>query len=454
MNNIDRSNLKNELASYKQKLLICRVGRTVVPSLLGCDPIVMMRADLYMKPGRPGDRRRRPAGVPSPRAWAAGAAQPVRVGFVPLLDAAPLIVAHHNGYFAEEDVPVVLERQIGWGNIRDKLTFGRLDAAHAPLGMPLLSALGRDGFTEPLVAAMNLGCGTDAITFGRRLTEAGVDTAASLATFTVGQAASVNPPVIAHVFGCSVHHYLLRSWLAAAGVNPDVDVRLCVLPPPQVAAHLAHESIDGFCVGEPWNTLAVRERTGRIAAVTSDVVPSHPDKVLAVTRRWSTAHPDALHRLIRAVLRGVQFCGQEQNVPEVARLLSVEPYLNLPAELVEQSLLLPQRFAPPAASESDVAPPPVSAAWCRQAFELERTFPSVTHHIWLATEMSRWGHLPRSTNAATFAACVASDGYRAAAGSFGIECPVRNDPPMPLADGWFEADQLVRRNRKVAVVYS
>ena len=386
---------------------------------------------------------------------AASRTQPVRIGFVPLLDATPLIIAQYNGYFADEDVPVVLERQIGWGNVRDKLTYGRLDAAHALLGMPLLSALGRDGFTEPLVAAINLGCGTDAITFGRDLIDAGVDSAVALATFTADRVAFAPQPLLAHVFGCSVHHYLLRSWLHSAGVDPDNDLRLCVLPPPQVATHLGHGSVDGFCVGEPWNSMAVREGSGRIVAVTSDVVPSHPDKVLAVTRRWAAEHPDVLHRLIRAVLRGVQFCGQEQNLPQIAEVLSSEAYLNLPAAMIEQSMRLPQRFASPSVSDVDDQPPVTTAAeWCRQAFELDRTFPSVTHHVWLANEMSRWHHLPRSTGADTFAACVASDAYRAAAGSLGIDCPVRNDPPMPLADGWFEADKPVRRNRKTALVYS
>ncbi len=339
----------------------------------------------------------------------------IRIGFVPLTDAAPLVVAAERGFFAEEGMRVELHRQIGWGNVRDKLTFGQLDAAHALVGMPLWSVLGRERFAEPLVAVMNLGVGADAITFGRRLTDAGVATAAGLAEWVGGGArpgggAGGDVPVLAHVFGCSVHHYLLRAWLAAGGVDPDRDVRLCVVPPAQVARQLEKGYLDGFCCGEPYNTLSDAGGFGRLVAVTADVVPGHPDKVLAVTRRWAAAHADLLPRLCRAVLRGLRFCDDDRNLPAVAEALARPQYLAVPAEAIVRSLALLRTFAGPGPSRA-VGPGGVGGA---ARSPPRSAFPNVTHHAWYAGQMARWGHLEAGADGpALAAACVSADGYRA-----------------------------------------
>src|SRR3954454_11485821 len=149
----------------------------------------------------------------------------LRVGFVPLLDAAPLVLAGELGYFADEGLSVTLERQIGWGNVRDKLVYGHLHASHALVGMPPISVLGRDRFFEPLVAICGLGAGGNAITFSSQLISAAVQTLAALAErLRLLKGASV--PTFAHVFACSIHHYLLRDALDGRGINPDRDVRL------------------------------------------------------------------------------------------------------------------------------------------------------------------------------------------------------------------------------------
>lgn len=350
----------------------------------------------------------------------------LRIGFVPLIDAAPLIVAAQQGFFADEGLTVLLERQIGWGNVRDKLTFGQLHASHALLGMPLCSVLGRDGFAEPLVAVMNLGCGADAITFGPSLVRAGVESAAQLAELCRRNGHRAKP-TLAHVFGCSVHHYLLRAWLAASGINPDSDVRLCVLPPLQVAEHTRQEYLDGFCCGEPWNTLASGAGVGRIVAVTTDLVPHHPDKVLAMKCSWAESHPDTVHRLVRAVLRGLLFLTETSDQGRLARMLAAPEALNLPVEGIEQSLSLLGSFARPGIARGR-----------RSSFDPAWAFPSITHHAWLGVQMIRWGHLPEQTGLAQLARrCVQSDAFRTAAGELGIDLPETDDPPMPLRDRIF-----------------
>ncbi len=350
--------------------------------------------------------------------------KPLNVGFVDLIDAAPLIVALERGFFREEGLHVVLRRQLGWGSIRDRLTFGDLDAAHALLGMPLFSRLRRGGFVEPLVAVMSLGAGGDAVTLSRRLTGVGVRTASDLARYI--RAATPGQPrlVFAHVFNCSMHHFLLREWLAAGGADPDADVQVRVFPPNQMAGHMARGHIDGFCAGEPWNTVAERDGVGRIAAVTTDIVPNHPEKILATTVRWADAHRTILVPLIRAALRGCAFCDDPRNLDALADILARPEYLNLPAHDLRTSLAL-RGGAPGSAPARSF-----STAW---------TFPSSTHAAWVASQMIRWRQLPAEADVRALAeGCADADAYRAAADSLGLPCPTTDFPPMPLRRGTFD----------------
>jgi len=353
------------------------------------------------------------------------AAAPLRIGFVPLLDAAPIIAAQELGYFADEGLRVVLERQIGWGNVRDKLTFGHLQASHALLGMPALSVMGGERFLEPLSTIISLGFGGNAISLGRRLTDKGIDSAGALAGWLKHRGASEAAPRFAHVFGCSTHQYLLRQWLEAAGINPDRDVQLCVLPPPQMAGQMAKGYLDGFCVGEPWNTQAAMDGCGKVVALTTDLVPAHPEKVLAVSRRWLGQHPEVAGAIVRAVLRAILYCGVTDNTSRLVEMLAAESYLNVPAELLFRSLTLMDRRAV-AEVEPGYGVTPASA------------FPSATHAAWLLERMRHWRHINAETDLRRVAlASVETAPYRAAAKVIGVECPADDAPPMRLRSGWF-----------------
>ncbi|MGC4032367.1 MAG: CmpA/NrtA family ABC transporter substrate-binding protein [Tepidisphaeraceae bacterium] len=272
----------------------------------------------------------------------------VGLGFVPLIDATPLIATHELGYFAAEGLDVTLHRELGWANVRDKLAFGRLNAAHALLGLPVKSAI--DGHeTDGVTNVMALGHGGDAITLSRQLVSAGVDSAVTLGRY-VRHGRLERPLTFAHVFDSSVHHYLLRDWLASGEIDPDRDVRLCVLPPMQLPAHLAAGQIDGYCVGEPWNTTADLNGSGRIVALTADLVPQHPDKVLAVNNRWAAENTAAAVAMIRAVIRGSAFCSDPDNIKQLAAWLSRPIYLDAPASTIEASLKLDRNFVSPRAA--------------------------------------------------------------------------------------------------------
>jgi ABC-type nitrate/sulfonate/bicarbonate transport system substrate-binding protein len=377
-------------------------------------------------------------------------ATPLNIGFVPLVDAAPLIAAFELGFFAEEGLNVHLERQIGWGNVRDKLTYGRLDAAHALIGMPSLSVLGGDRFAEPLIAVMNLGSGGDAITFSAWLAESGI-TSAGMFAERLHRNTRRSPPVIAHVFSCSMHHYLLRDWLASGGIDPDVDVSLCVLPPAQMAVHMAEGYLDGFCVGEPWNTLAESQQTGAIVIATTDVLPAHPEKSLIVTRRWADENGALLETLIRAVLRACVFWDEQANYPALTAMLAKAKYLDIDAKVVDASLNLGRTLIQRRSSRRQL-----HSDWQLRDLSPRSTFPSGTHHLWLMGEMVRWKHqMPIDDPIAMAKRCIDTAPYRAAAVSLGIEYPTDDFPPMRLRSGWLTAESfsaIQRSNREVVSI--
>ncbi|MDP9173245.1 MAG: ABC transporter substrate-binding protein [Planctomycetota bacterium] len=309
----------------------------------------------------------------------------VNVGFVSLIDAAPIIVALELGYFVDEAIEVALHRQIGWGNVRDKLTFGHLDASHALLGMAPLSVLGKDMFGEPLVAIASLGKGGNAITLRRRLIDIGITSPAALQRHI--QRRDGKPLVFAHVFSCSTHHYLLRDWLSSAGIRPDKDIHLCALPPSQMVRQLGKGLLDGFCVGEPWGVVAESQGVGGIIAATTELSPNHPEKVLAVSRKWLGRHSDIAERLVRAVLRGCAFCNDGRNNAELCKILSALRYLDKPPDLLAKSLAL--------------AVPGTTRRF--RDWSAPQLAPDAANAAWLLRQMVRWGHLPADTKVAIVA---------------------------------------------------
>jgi len=345
-----------------------------------------------------------------------GSAAMINLGFVPLIDAAPLIAALELGYFAQEGLHVSLCRQIGWGNVRDKLTFGQLHASHALLGMAPLSIMGAQQFAEPLVAIASLGAGGNAITFGRKLTSIGVTSVAALARLI--ERRQGKPLVFAHVFGCSTHHYLLRDWLSNAGIDPDEEVELCVLPPAQMVQQLSEGLLDGFCVGEPWGTLAVMRQQAMTVAATTQIVPDHPEKALAVSRRWLDGHRTHAERLVRATLRGCAYCHEPSHAESLAAMLADPKYLDLPRDVLTRAL-------------ADA--PPGSRSWAPAT-----TFPRAEHAAWLLDRMRTWGHLVEEANLISIAQASTDPGphHAAAAGlgwlgsGFEQTSQTRNDIPV------------------------
>lgn len=268
---------------------------------------------------------------------------PIRLGFIPLLDAAIPIVAADRGFAAREGIDLTLVRETSWANIRDRLAIGHFEAAHLLAPMPVAAALGLTPLDVPLIAPMALGLGGNAITVSDALWaemhQAKPDAiandpvsigAALKAALARRQGARRLTFAVVHPY--SAHNYELRYWLAASGIRPDTDLDLAILPPPLMPDALAAGTIDGFCVGEPWNSNAARRFGGRIVLTKSAIWHAGPEKVLGVRADWAERNPAALTALLRALLGAARWCADPDNAGELTRLLARPDRLNLPEE--------------------------------------------------------------------------------------------------------------------------
>ena len=243
----------------------------------------------------------------------------LQIGFIPLIDAAAVIVAVEKGFTRAEGLDVKLVREVSWSNVRDKLNIGLFDGAHVLAPIPIASSLGLGHIKVPVIAPLTLNLNGNAITVSATLHAAimaeidgdpfdPMATARALSRVVATRRRSGGEPLtFGMTFPFSTHNYQLRFWMAAGGVDPDEDVRLVVLPPPFMVDSIASGQIDGFCVGAPWNSIAVDRGVGRILHFGSDIMRRAAEKVLAVRQPWAEKNPQTLAALVRTLVHAAEF---------------------------------------------------------------------------------------------------------------------------------------------------
>jgi two-component system, oxyanion-binding sensor len=334
----------------------------------------------------------------------------LRIGFIPLADAAALIVAADKGFAAAEGLDIELVREVSWSNVRDKLNIGLFDAAHLLAPVAIASSLGIGHVKVPIVAPFGLGMNGNAITISPALYAAisaaaegnVVDPMASaraLARVVARRKARGEEPLtFGMTFPFSTHNYHLRFWMAAGGVDPDEDVRLVVLPPPYMVESLANGQVDGFCVGAPWNSVAVDLGIGFILHFVSEILLRAAEKVLAVRERWAQEHPDTLIRLVRAHGRAAAFIEEEGNRDEVTALLAAPDRIGVAREVIRRTL------------DGQMKVTPEGAVRLSERYILigrkEAGRPEARQAAWLYAQMVRWGQAPLSAELLAIAKAV------------------------------------------------
>lgn len=253
----------------------------------------------------------------------------LRLGFLALTDAAPLLVAREHELFSRHGLRVELTREIGWATIRDKIIHGELDAAPAPAPMLWSTRLGVDCPRADVLTGLVLNLHGNALTLSRRLWDAGVRTPGDFRQ-EAQRRRGEQKLTLGVVFRHSAHHLQLLQWLRAAGVDPQREVRIVVVPPAQTFSNLAAGTLDGYCAGEPWNTLAVQAGAGWCPTWSSALSPGHVEKVLMVRESFATERADEHTRLIAALHDACVWCDDPANRTALAELLSRRDALNVP----------------------------------------------------------------------------------------------------------------------------
>ncbi|WP_444929782.1 CmpA/NrtA family ABC transporter substrate-binding protein [Microbulbifer sp. SSSA002] len=266
--------------------------------------------------------------------------------YLRLTDSAPLIVAKEQGYFHEFGLEVELQRETSWATLRDKLIGCKADAAAMLAPMPLTLEQALPNCRERLLSGLILSCNGNGITLSAELFQrlqnycegdSHRDIASALKRYLHD---NKFPPTVrlATVYPFSSHSLQLRYWLRSADIDPDRDIKLVVLPPEQMLENLNSGIIDGYCVGEPWNSLAAHKGSGVIIAACNTLLPAMPEKVLTVTDSWHQANP-ATHLALRAaLLKACTWLASRAHRASAAKLLAQREYLNLPEELIHRSL--------------------------------------------------------------------------------------------------------------------
>jgi ABC-type nitrate/sulfonate/bicarbonate transport system substrate-binding protein len=347
--------------------------------------------------------------------------QPLHIGFIPLVDAAALIVAVDKGFAAAEGLDVTLVREVSWSNVRDKLNIGLFDAAHLLAPVAIASSLGLGHVKVPIVAPFNLGLNGNAITVSPALQTALVAeidgdpldpmaTALALARVVAARRKRGEEPLtFGMTFPFSTHNYQLRFWMAAGGVDPDEDLRLVVLPPPYMVDSLASGHVDAFCVGAPWNSIAVDLGVGHILHFVSDILVRAAEKVLATRQDWSEKNPQILAALTRAHYRAAQFIEEPHNRAEAASILARPERINVSAEVIQRTLDGRLKISPDGTMRQ-------SSRYLLVGRE-GAARPDPRQAAWLYAQMVRWGQASISPEALKMAKAVfRPDLYDAALG--------------------------------------
>ena len=264
--------------------------------------------------------------------------QRIRIGFVPLLDCALLVMAQELGFFRKAGLRVELRKQPSWAAVRDKTLSGELQMSHCLFSLPLSVAT---GITEPrgahLKIAMNLASNGQAIVLSRAFEGVAAHDARALKTRIEAIISEGRRPVFAMTYAGGTHDIWLRLSLLAAGIDLKA-IAFVTLPPPQMVMSLEHGEIDGFSAGEPWPALAVEKGVGAYYARSGELWPDHPEKVLAVNETFARERSDDLKRVIRAVLEAAQWLERADNRAQTAQVLAGRSYLDKDAALLEDLL--------------------------------------------------------------------------------------------------------------------
>ncbi|MBI2276281.1 MAG: ABC transporter substrate-binding protein [Dechloromonas sp.] len=338
----------------------------------------------------------------------------VKFGFIKLTDMVPLAVAYEKGYFEDEGLFVTLEAQANWKVLLDRVISGELDGAHMLAGQPIGATIGY-GTKADVITAFSMDLNGNAITVSNAVMaklKAKLDKqpdgkpvhpvkAEALKAVVDDYKKEGKPFKMGMVFPVSTHNYELRYWLASGGLNPGyyapakgdtsgnvgADVLISVTPPPQMPATMEAGTIDGYCVGEPWNQQAVFKGIGAPVITDYEIQKNNPEKVFGVTQQWNDKYPNTHKAVVKAMIRAAYWLDAENNKnrKEASKMISKSNYVGADVNVIDNSMTGTFEY-----EKGDVRPVPDFNVF----FRYNATYPYYSDAIWYLTQMRRWGQIP------------------------------------------------------------
>ncbi len=373
-----------------------------------------------------------------PAGWVGGAyaedgpeVRDLRFGIIALTDCAPIVMAHELGLFKKFGINSIVSKEASWAAIRDKLSIGENHATHMLIGMPLASTMGLAGSpVKPMVIPWLLNRNGQAITLNNKLKAAGVKSPAQVKPMADKAKASGDPLTFAMTFPPGTHAMWIRYWLASGGINPDKDVNLITIPPPQMVANMKVDKMDGFCVGEPWNVRAIQDNIGYTVTTTQAMWKDHPEKVCAFTEEFANRNPKTVTAVLKALHLASVELDKMENRTKFAEVIARPTYINTtPAAILER--LTGKYVYGDGRTEQDPNYMIFSNRGCN--------YPHQIYAKWWLTQFRRWGMTKSAPDYAGVAKRVMrSDLYLAAMKELGVATSIAEEQKVTLFDGVFD----------------
>jgi nitrate/nitrite transport system substrate-binding protein len=352
----------------------------------------------------------------------------IRLGIIPLTDCAPIVMAQELGLFAKYGVKVSISKEASWANVRDKILTGELDGAHCLFSMPFSVYTGVGGKAgSEMKIAMVLNNNGQAITLSKDFCgKVNFKQTAKVGPVIAAKLKAEKEVTFAMTFPGGTHDIWLRTWLAAAGVNQKTS-KIITIPPPQMVANMKVGNMDGYCVGEPWNGVAVKQGIGFTEISTQDIWKHHPEKALVVNKKFSESRREDLKKVMMAVMEACKWLDNRANRKKAAEVIGKQAYVNAPPDVIEARLMGDYNLG------------------CDQGTEIytddymlfhrngETNLPRKSHAIWFMAQYMRFDYLKEAPDYKTIAdKLIMTDLYKEVATSMKIKIPDDDMKPFAL----------------------
>lgn len=352
----------------------------------------------------------------------------VTFGFLPLTDASPFFVAKEQGFFNEHGIKASMFKESSWSGLRNALEDGRVHVAQMLYGMPVASVSGMmgDGL-KPLIVPWVMNRNGQAITLNKQYRGQVGKEAEKLRDRVIEQRDIGRPLIFGHTLRIGTHAMWLRYWLAAGGIDPTNDVALITVPPTQMVANMKSARMDGFCVGEPWNTRAIAEDVGFTAITSQEIWPNHPEKVCVFTEEFAARNPRTTVAILKALHQAGQWLDNPTNHEASAELLARPEYLNCEPAWIRSRL----------GHEIDYGDGRKATLKHTLNFSGQGTNrPQPSQAIWFLTQLRRWGlHFGEPDYHGLASRVIRPEFYEQAISELGVVDPSPADGPVTLFDG-------------------